>query len=208
MNILPLVRLLSLTTLLVIFCPTSFAQSPSIGSKAPEFSLKDMNGKDVSLSKYSGKIVVLEWFNPECPFVKKHYNPGSMQNAQKKVVERGGVWLTISSSAEGKQGFLTTESAKSLAASLKLNSTAVLLDHSGMVGRTYGARTTPHMFVIGKDGTLAYAGAVDDHPSVKESDIPGAKSYVLAAFDALAAGESVGTAVTEPYGCSVKYGSR
>jgi peroxiredoxin len=178
-----------------------------VGKPAPEFSLKDSHGNTRTLQEFAGRIVVLEWFNPECPFVKKHYKPGAMQASQKKVTEAGGVWLTINSSAEGKQGYLTNDDAARVESELQLASTSLLLDPEGAAGRAYGAKTTPHMFVIGPDGNVAYAGAIDDAATADSDDIAKAKNYVLAAFASLQKGEKPETAVTAAYGCSVKYKS-
>lgn len=178
-----------------------------VGKPAPEFSLKDAHGNTRTLQEFAGKIVVLEWFNPECPFVKKHYKPGAMQASQKKVTEAGGVWLTINSSAEGKQGYLTSDDAARIESELQLASTSLLLDPEGTAGRAYGAKTTPHMFVIAPDGTVAYAGAIDDAATADSDDIAKAKNYVLSAFESLQKGEKPETSVTASYGCSVKYKS-
>jgi peroxiredoxin len=181
------------------------AEELAVGKPAPDFSLMDASGTKHSLSDYKGKVVVLEWFNPDCPFVKKHYGPGSMQKSQATVVADGAVWLSINSSAEGKQGHLSPELAKETIAELGMKSTSVLLDPDGTVGKKYGAKTTPHMFVVGADGMLAYQGAIDDKASTNESDVFGAKNFVLAAVTALKADAPVSPNTTEPYGCGVKY---
>lgn len=178
-----------------------------VGSPAPDFTLTDSMGKQHSLKDFKGKVVVLEWFNPECPFVKKHYKPGAMQTSQQKVTAGGAVWLTINSSAEGKQGHLTAEAANKLKEDQKIASTAILFDPEGTVGKSYGAKTTPHMFVVAADGTLAYAGAIDSTASADSDDIPNSTNYVLNAVEALTAGKKVEPSSTSPYGCSVKYKS-
>jgi len=184
---------------------TAFAESATVGSPAPDFRLPDATGKETSLSQFKGKTVVLEWYNPGCPFVKKFYSNGDMQRFQKTAREKGAVWLTISSNAPGKPGHISQADAPAAVQSAKLDSTALLLDPSGTVGRSYGARTTPHIFVIDAKGMLVYAGAIDSEPSTDSGDIAGATNYALGAVDALAAGKAVEPSSTEPYGCSVKY---
>ena len=180
-------------------------QEPSVGSPAPAFTLTDTKGKQHNLADFKGKYVVLEWVNLGCPFVKKHYESGNMQATQKKAVEKGVVWLSVCSSADGKQGHMAAADWNEEIADRKLASTAVLIDESGTVGRSYGAKTTPHMYIINPDGVLVYKGAIDDKPSTNKDDIPGARNYVLAALDESMAGKPVSTASTTPYGCSVKY---
>jgi AhpC/TSA family len=180
-------------------------KEPAVGSPAPALTLTDTRGKQHNLADYKGKHVVLEWVNFGCPFVKKHYESGNMQATQKKAVDKGVVWLSVCSSAEGKQGHMDADDWNEEIADRKLASTAVLLDENGAVGRTYGAKTTPHMYVVNPDGVLVYKGAIDDKPSTNEDDIPGARNHVLAALDESMAGKSVSTPSTQPYGCSVKY---
>jgi peroxiredoxin len=176
-----------------------------VGQKAPAFSLADSQGKSRSLAEFAGKTVVLEWWNHECPFVRKHYGSGNMQKLQKEWTGKGVVWLTVSSSAAGKQGHVDGARASALMQEKAGAATAVLLDHDGRVGKAYGAKTTPHLFVIGKDGNVAYAGGIDDKPSTDEADVAGATNYVAAALGELAAGKPVTTRTSQPYGCSVKY---
>ena len=186
----------------------SFANAlkePTVGSPAPSFTLTDTRGKQHKLADFKGKYVVLEWVNFGCPFVKKHYGSGNMQATQKKAVDKGVVWLSVCSSAEGKQGHMAAAEWNEEIAARKLSSTAVLLDESGAVGKTYGAKTTPHMYIINPAGVLIYKGAIDDKPSTNTDDIPGARNHVLAALDETLAGKPVSTASTTPYGCSVKY---
>lgn len=183
---------------------TAFADA-QVGGAAPDFRLQDANGKETSLSQFKGKTVVLEWFNPGCPFVKKFYSGGDMQRFQKEVVGKGGVWLTIASSAEGKPGYISLQDAPKAVSSMDLQSTALLLDPKGTTGRAYGARTTPHMYVVNPAGTLVYAGAIDSTPSTDSDDIPGATNYVLNAVDGIAKGKDFDPVSTGPYGCSVKY---
>ncbi len=189
--------------LAVVFLAAAAHAAPEIGKPAPDFTLNDQSGKPVKLSDAKGKIVVLEWFNKDCPFVKKHYGSNNMQDLQKKYGKKGVVWYSIISSKEGKQGHLTPEEA---ASELKgMGSKAILLDPKGDVGRLYQAKTTPHMFVIGKKGELLYMGGIDDTPSADAADIPKSKNYVAAALDETLAGKKVATASSRPYGCSVKY---
>src|SRR5687768_196362 len=178
---------------------------PSVGSPAPAFTLTDTRGKQHKLADFKGKHVVLEWVNFGCPFVKKHYGSGNMQATQKKAVDQGVVWLSVCSSAEGKQGHMDAANWNEEIADRKLSSTAVLIDESGAVGKTYGAKTTPHMYIINPDGILIYKGAIDDKPTANKDDLPGARNYVLAALDESMAGKPVSTASTQSYGCSVKY---
>lgn len=173
----------------------------------PDFSLKGHDGKTYKLSEVlkEGKHVVLEWFNNECPYVKKHYDSGNMQAIQKKYTDQGVKWFTIVSSAKGKQGFMTIDSAAEIKKSRKQNATAILLDPSGKVGRLYGAKTTPHMFVISPKGDVVYKGAIDSNSSYKPKTIAGATNYVAVALDASMGGKKVSKPTTKPYGCSVKY---
>jgi alkyl hydroperoxide reductase subunit AhpC len=176
-----------------------------VGKPAPDFTLTDSNGKSHSLSAYKGKTVVLEWVNFGCPFVRKHYGAGNMQKLQKDYTGKGVVWLSLNSSGQGKEGFHTAAEINSLLSEKGAAPSAYLSDTNGKVGHQYGARTTPHMFVIDPKGTLVYAGGIDDKPSTDQADIPGATNYVAAALDEALAGKKVATAVTKPYGCSVKY---
>jgi len=184
----------------------SIAQAEvGVGKPAPDFTLTDASGKPVALSSFKGKTVVLEWTNQDCPYVRKHYGSGNMQALQKTAADQGVVWVSISSSAPGLQGYVTAADAQRLTAERKAAPSAFLLDPDGKVGRLYDARTTPQMFVIDKDGKLAYMGAIDDKPSANVADIPGARNYVTEALTAVAAGQPVKLASTRPYGCSVKY---
>ena len=192
---------------LIIFpLRTTCADSSAIvGTQAPDFQLQDASGAEISLSQFRGKPVVLEWFNARCPFVQKFYRGGDMPHFQKQATENGAIWLTINSSSQGKLGHLTPEHALEITKSLRMNSTALLLDPTSTVARLYGARITPHLLVIDAVGILAYQGAIDNVPSTDSSDIAGATNYVLAALAALAANKPVQPSSTEPYGCSVKY---
>lgn len=179
--------------------------SPPIGSAAPGFSLSSAGGKPVSLAQFKGKTVVLEWNNPGCPYVKKHYESGNMQRTQAAARRDGVVWLSINSGAPGKQGHMNGAEAKAFVAAQKAQPTEYLLDPQGSAGRSYGAVTTPHMFIIDPAGRLAYAGAIDDKPTADHADIAGARNHVLAALGELKAGKKVSVASSRPYGCSVKY---
>jgi len=195
--------LAAFTALAVIAAPASAAAV--VGRPAPNFKAADVNGKAVSLSDFRGKTVVLEWNNPECPFVKKHYGSGNMQKAQAAAARDGVVWLTINSGAPGKQGHVSGAQAKALLAKAGARPTAYLLDPQGVVGKAYGAKTTPHMYIVNKAGTLVYAGGIDDKPTPRPADINGARNHVLAALSELKAGKAVSVATSRPYGCAVKY---
>lgn len=197
-------KLLLSTALLIGTAGYAFA-APVVGEKAPVFTGTDTKGVGHTLSDFQGKTVILEWTNHECPYVIKHYESGNMQSLQKEATEAGAVWLSIASSAEGKQGFTTPEEAEALIDEKGAMATARLLDPSGEIGKMYDAKTTPHMFVINPEGTLVYAGAIDSDPSFKQDGIAEATNYVKAAWEAVAAGEPVEVASTAPYGCSVKY---
>lgn len=188
-----------------LMIPQIYAADAVIGEKAPDFTATDSNGKVHTLSSFKGKIVVLEWINHECPFVKKHYGSGNMQDLQKTYTGKGLIWLSVISSAPGKQGYCTPEEANSLTREKGAAPTAVLLDPQRTVGRLYGAKTTPHMFIINSDGVLVYNGAIDDIASTDVGDIAKAKNYVQFALDEVLTGKAVSIATSQPYGCSVKY---
>lgn len=197
---------LGLSLLAVVMLAVSPVQAAVVGEAAPAFTGTDTNGTAHNLSDFAGKTVVLEWTNNGCPFVRKHYDTGNMQSAQETATAMDDVvWLRVISSAEGKQGFLSGEEANALAEKEGVKATATLLDPSGEIGKAYGAATTPHMFVINPEGTLVYAGAIDDNSSYDPASVEGATNYVLAALESVKAGESVDPAETKPYGCSVKY---
>ena len=181
------------------------ADSPPVGSTAPDISATDSKGKNQTLSQYKGKYVVLEWFNPECPFVKKHYGSGNMQKLQEEFTGKGVVWLTIDSNAPGLEGNLTAEQANQRIAEWKAHSTAFLLDPDGKAGRTYAAKNTPHMFVINPEGKIVYEGAIDSKATANPADIASSTNYVKTALDESLAGKTVTTPSSRPYGCSVKY---
>lgn len=199
-------KLTTLAVLTVFAGMTSLATAAVENDKAaPDFSLKDSHGKTVKLSDYKGKYVVLEWTNQQCPFVKKHYKPNNMQSLQKKYTGKNVVWLSICSSAPGNQGHQSAEAWNKTIMKNHLSSTAVLLDEDGKVGKLYGAKTTPHIFITAPDGKIIYQGAIDSVKSARSKDIDGATNYVSEALDAHMAGKSVPHPMTKPYGCSVKY---
>ncbi len=191
----------------VLAAPAAFAAGPKVGDAAPSFTGVASSGETVNLADFLGKPVVLEWTNDGCPFVQKHYDTGNMQAAQKAVKEQGGVWISVISSAPGKQGHVSADGANALTADRGAEPAYVLLDEAGVIGRAYAAKTTPHMFVIDAEGALQYAGAIDDSPSADPKTVKGARNLALEAFDKVAAGETVEVRQTKPYGCSVKYGA-
>ena len=199
---------LILTAITVVASGVLYAADvPPVGSAAPDFSAPDANGKMESLSQYKGKYVVLEWFNPECPFVKKHYGGGNMQKLQEDYTSKGVVWLTIDSNAPGTEGNLTADQAQKVMNSWKTKMTALLLDPESKVAKLYGAKNTPNMVVINPEGKIVYEGAIDSKASPNPADIPSSTNYVKAALDESLAGKPVSNAQTKPYGCSVKYKS-
>lgn len=199
-----------LASLAVIAGTAALAQSapgPQVGAPARDFRLTDSNGRNHSLAQYRGKTVVLEWNNPGCPYVQKHYKSGNMQRSQAAARAQGVVWLTVNSGAPGKQGHMNGAQANAFVGEQKAAPAAYLLDPRGVVGKAYVATTTPEMFVITPQGRVAYMGAIDDKPTNKVEDVPGARNHVLAALDELRAGKPVSVAKTRSYGCSVKYAS-
>ena len=200
-----MIRIAALAVLLLLG-PAALANAAAVvGKAAPAFDLLDVNGERAQLSSFKGKVVVLEWVNFQCPFVGKHYGSGNMQALQKRYTEKGVVWISICSSAPGKQGNFTGPETKELMEERGAAPTRYLLDPKGVAGRAYGAKTTPHMFVIDPKGVLLYNGAIDDRPSTRTSDIEGATNYVVAALESVLSGKKVEVAATQPYGCSVKY---
>jgi peroxiredoxin len=195
-----------LTTLsLLLTAATLCAAAPKVGEPAPDFTLTDLQGKQHSLADFKGKYVVLEWNNPDCPFVHKHYDSGNMQKLQQEAEKKGAVWLTINSGAQGKQGAYSPEKLQQILKEKNASPTAYLLDPEGKVGRAYQAKTTPHMFVINPQGNLIYDGGIDNKPTPDQADIAGATNYVRAALTESMEGKPVSTATSKPYGCSVKY---
>jgi len=197
--------LLALTAASAIALALPAMASVKTGNAAPEFTAVDSNGVSHNLSDFAGKTVVLEWTNHGCPYVVKHYDSGNMQAIQKAATDDGVVWLSVISSAPGKQGYVDGAGANALTASRSASPTAVLLDPSGQVGRLYNAKTTPHMYVINGEGNVVYQGAIDNTPSTRASDIPTSTNYVTAALEAVENGQTPATTQSEAYGCSVKY---
>ncbi|MET0181694.1 MAG: thioredoxin family protein [Caulobacterales bacterium] len=181
--------------------------SVSNGARAPAFSARDASGATRTLSEFAGRTVILEWTNNGCPYVRKHYDGGNMQSTMRDAIAGGAVWLSVISSAPGEQGYADGAQALSIARAANASPTAILLDPAGTVGHAYGARTTPHMFIVNPQGAIVYQGAIDDRPRAAASSLEGATNYVRAALADLNAGRAVSTAQTTPYGCSVKYAS-
>ncbi len=199
------IKLLSLALILGTTGALLAAEAPRVGAAAPGFSLPDSNGKTHSLGDFKGKYVVLEWFNPGCPFVQKHYTSDNMQALQKEFTGKGVTWLTIDSSAPGEQGHLTAEQAKKQMSDWKMGATALLLDPDGKVGHEYHATNTPHMFIVNPEGKLIYEGAIDSKASANPKDITSSTNYVKVALEQAMAGKPVENAQTKAYGCSIKY---
>ncbi len=208
--------LVFLVLIMSFVCLGAQAESGGVGShsnfgqvkvneKAPQFALTDTKNKLIKLSDFKGKYVVLEWFNLGCPFVRKHYDSGNMQKLQKEYTGKGVIWLSINSSAPGKQGHESAAEYNRDFADKKAAPTAILIDADGKVGHQYGAKTTPSMYVINPAGILVYAGAIDDTPGTDISEIATAKNYVKEALDECMSDKPVTTAETKSYGCSVKY---
>jgi len=194
-------------TLLLMFAGAGMALAAAdVGKSAPDFTAKDINGKTHKLSDYKGKIVVLESYNLDCPYCHNHFASGAMQELQGELTAKGVVWLLVNSVGAKNPGYRTPEKAKKEWADQKIKATAWIDDHSGEVGKKYGMRTTPHMFVIDKNGVLVYDGAIDDRPS-PEGDPRKARNYVRETVAKILAGEKVEVSQTKPYGCGVKYGS-
>ena len=189
-------------TLLIL---PQFAFAAKVDAPAPEFSLLNTEGQEVALSDYRGKYVILEWTNHLCPYVQKHYSGGNMQGLQKKYTEQDVVWLSIISSAPGKQGYVDAAKAASLTAERGAAPSNVLFDPEGNVGKSYNAKTTPHMYVIDPEGMLRYAGAIDSIKSANPADIPKATNFLEQSITQLLAGQAVSDKMTVPYGCTIKY---
>ena len=179
----------------------------TVGQPAPAFTATDASGRTVSLADYRGKHVVLEWINPGCPYVQKHYNSANMQGTQKDAVAQGVIWLAVNSTAPDASDYKTPTAMTQWMQAQKAAATATLMDSDGKIGRAYGARTTPHMYVVNPAGTLVYAGAIDSKPTANPADIPSATNHVKVALAESLAGKPVSTPSTRAYGCSVKYSS-
>jgi hypothetical protein len=197
--------LTSTTVVLAVLSALLAAWAARVGEPAPSFTATDSNGKVHKLSEYRGRFVVLEWSNRGCPYTQKHYNSGNMQRLQREWTGRGVIWLTVISSAPGKQGYVTASEENTYLKQVNAAPTAVLLDPMGALGHLYDAKTTPHIFIISAQGTLIYNGAIDDRPTTNAADVSGAKNYVSAALDEATSGKPVGNSTSRPYGCSVKY---
>jgi hypothetical protein len=178
-----------------------------VGQKAPEFTAKDATGKTVNLADFKGKTVVLEWVNPGCPYVRKHYGAGNMQSTQKDAADKGVVWLAINSTDTQHPDYLAPAALQSWMTEQKAAATHTVMDESGKIGQQYAARTTPHMYIINAQGNLIYAGGIDSIASANPADIKTATNYVKQSLGEVAAGKPISSANTKPYGCSVKYKS-
>lgn len=198
-------KMILLMAFIAIFSFNAFAQSAKLNEQAPDFTLTDSKGKTHKLSDFKGKTVVLEWINFDCPFVVKHYASNNMQKIQKDYTDKGVVWLSICSSTEGKQGHFDNTEINKRIADQKAKMSAYLIDEDGTVGKMYGAKVTPHMYIIDKSGKLVYQGAIDDIKSTDQEDIKKAKNYVKNGLDEVLSGKAVTDKTTTPYGCSVKY---
>jgi peroxiredoxin len=197
--------IVALAFLAIAFLLLPLARAARVGERAPDFTATDSNGQTHKLSEYAGKFVVLEWHNRGCPYTQKHYQSGNMERLQHEWTSRGVVWLTVISSAPGKQGYVTAAEENEYLKEMKAVPTAVLLDPTGALGHLYDAKTTPHMFVINPQGILIYNGAIDDHPTSDAADIPHSQNYLSQALEEALAGKPVAVATSRPYGCSVKY---
>jgi len=191
----------------LVLAGTAAHAAATVGQPAPDFSAKDTTGKTVRLSDYRGKTVVLEWTNPGCPFVRKHYDGGNIPATQKGAVDQGVVWLSVNSTEKAASDYLEPAKLAGWMKERKAVPTALLMDEDGTIGQAYGARTTPHLYIVNAQGTLVYAGGIDSIPSARAADIDKATNHVRAALADLAAGKPVATATTQPYGCSIKYKS-
>jgi peroxiredoxin len=188
----------------LLFCASAQALS-TVGESAPALQLRDIHGKSISLSEYRGKTVVVEWFNPNCPFVQKHYSSNNMQALQSKYARQGVAWLVVNSTHPSHQDYLEPNKLSERFTQMKGHASAVLMDAEGKAGQAWGAKTTPHMFIVDPQGKLVYAGGIDDKRSSNPDDVKTAKNYVAVALDQLKAGKAVTENNTRPYGCSVKY---
>lgn len=191
--------------LMTYFIPTHLRAEAGVDKPAPDFTLTDSTGKKRSLKEFKGKLIVLEWVDYDCPFVKKFYDPGEMQKLQKEVTDQGGVWISIASSMPGMEGFLPPDEIIARSKKLGTHYTAYLIDSDGVVGKKYGAKTTPHIFIIDPKGIVTYAGAIDTIYSFRTSDVSKAKNLVRAALDEMKQGKPVSIKTYRPYGCGIKY---
>lgn len=195
-----------LFAMLLITCASSFAMAEAkIGSPAPDFSIVDATGKTHKLADYKGKYVVLEWYNKDCPYVRKHYDSKNMQKIQGDMTAKNIVWLSVISSAPGKQGHLAAANAVKNAQKEGSKASAILLDEKGAMGKAYGAKTTPHMYLIDPQGVLRYNGAIDSNDSADPKTIATSENYIVRAVASAEKGEKIAKETSKPYGCSVKY---
>ena len=200
-----MLRLLATTLAAAVLAVPAIAAGPDLGKSAPDFAAADTNGKPVKLSDFKGKLVILEWSNHQCPYVRKHYGAGNMQKTQEAARALGVTWITIISSAPGEQGHVNATEANKLTAERNAKPNHVVLDPAGKIGRMYAARVTPHMFIIAGDGKLLYKGAIDSIRSSRQSDIANAKNYVTAALSEIKSGKPIADADTVAYGCTIHY---
>ena len=198
---------LALASLALAWLPLTTQAAATIDQAAPAFSGKGADGRTINLSDYKGKTVVLEWTNHDCPFVKKHYDGGNIPKLQKEAAAKGVVWLQVISSAPGEQGQVDGPTAIKINGYRDSKPAGTVLDADGTIGKLYGAKTTPHLFIVDPEGKLVYKGGIDSIPSSNPADIAKADNYVSSALTALAAGKKVANPSTQPYGCSVKYAS-
>jgi peroxiredoxin len=196
---------IAMALLVFLFVGLSAGNATRVGDRAPDFTATDSNGRVHKLSEYQDKFVVLEWTNRGCPYTQKHYNSGNMQRLQREWTSRGVTWLTVISSAPGKQGYVKAAEENAYVKQVNAAPTAVLLDPTGVLGRLYDAKTTPHMFIIDPKGILIYNGAIDDRPTTDLADVNGARNYLSLALEEATSGKPVSIPTTRPYGCSVKY---
>jgi hypothetical protein len=189
----------------LLFVGLSAGRAARVGDRAPDFTATDSNGRVHKLSEYQGKFVVLEWTNRGCPYTQKHYDSGNMQRLQREWTSRGVIWLTVISSAPGKQGYVEASDENAYVKQMNAAPSAVLLDPTGALGHLYDAKTTPHMFIIDPKASLIYNGAIDDRPTTDLADVKGAKNYLSLALEEASTGKPVSIPTTRPYGCSVKY---
>ena len=199
--------ILGLSAAAALAMPMLAGAQAVVGQAAPALSAVDTNGKTVSLADYKGKVVVLEWVNPGCPFVQKHYNSGNMPATQKEAAAKGAVWLAVNSTSKDASDYQKPAALAGWMTSKQAAPTATLMDEDGKIGRAYGARTTPHMYVIDPQGKLVYAGAIDSKATANVADIKTATNYVKQALGEVTSGKAVSQATTQAYGCSVKYSS-
>jgi hypothetical protein len=192
---------------LLVTTSIAWAQNATVGQTAPNFSAKDTSGRVVQLADFKGKTVVLEWVNPGCPYVRKHYNGGNMQGTQQDAAAKNVVWLAINSTATDHPDYLKPADLGKWMKEQKAPATHTLMDEEGKIGKAYGARTTPHLYIVDKQGALVYAGGIDSIPTASASDIPKATNYVKVSLTEMVGGKPVSNAVTRAYGCSVKYKS-